>query len=176
MARRAPAVLKGDTADSGGWGGGVETRYTSGVEKCEPVPAARGNRRWWLLLLAGILILTVAGVVFIGYPALQDLRRRNWNRSATSENTLILSMMLPKFFRETPQAKPEEIEAFMLQSPSGAGCDLRVDPAGRPVDWFGMPFRVERKLVGKDWVVTVTSAGRDRVFGTADDLQRTNGN
>jgi hypothetical protein len=156
-------------------GGEVGKRYTSGVKKRGTLTDPRRNRRITVFLVAGILILTVAGLVFIGYPAFQGLRRRHWSRSATSEDALVLSMTLRKFFRENPQAKPEAIEAFMLQSASAAGCDLRVDPAGRPVDWFGTPFRVERERIGMEWVVTVTSAGPDRVFGTPDDIQRISG-
>jgi hypothetical protein len=39
-----------------------------------------------------------------------------------------------------------------------------------PVDHFGTPFRVSHVVMGNTQTITATSAGPDRLFGTADDI------
>ena len=136
----------------------------------ERVPDGRKNRGLRVLLVVGVLLL-VAGIVFWG--------ARGFHRSLeillTRDAVQVLSMQLGGFFQKNPQATPEEVHAFMVDAGSAAGITLPVDPEGRPRDRFGTPFRVERHLAGKEWVVTVTSAGPDRVFGTSDDIRLTDG-
>ena len=82
----------------------------------------------------------------------------------------VLTYAASDMFLRNPTATQDEIDDMINSQHEASNINLQIDANGKAVDPFGTPFRVEHLVLSSNSITTVTSAGPDREFGTADDI------
>ncbi len=85
----------------------------------------------------------------------------------------VIAAEVDRLLRENPAATPDDIDRAILWLGRASVIHVEAGSDGRPVDPYGAPFRVRREVTGPESVTTAASAGRDRRWGTEDDLVET---
>ncbi len=118
-----------------------------------------------VLLAGGGAIVLIAGLAFL------VVRLYAYSLAVqTNDAVCVISGAVAELHQKGRPPRPEDVEDA-VRSLIRAGVILgKIGPDQRPLDPYGTPYRVSTGREGSTRKVTVTSAGPDRVFGTADDL------
>lgn len=127
------------------------------------------GKRWSFTLAR---LLAGAGMVMVLSCLLWAGRRRLLDFFA-SDAVQVIAYSVSELYRKNPAATAEDVEGRILSLHEASVINLKVDDRGNAVDPFGTAFRVIYERVGPLLVITVTSAGADRRFGTRDDISFT---
>jgi hypothetical protein len=114
-------------------------------------------------------VAALVGLSILGIrQAMQDSLRRS-----TEDAVLVISMSVAQEYEKGRSLSPSEIDDLIRILINGSVINGGFDRNQKATDLFGTPFRVGHYVAGKAQVITVTSAGPDRLFDTADDIIRT---
>jgi hypothetical protein len=122
------------------------------------------SRRLVLLVVAGTIVL-IAGL------ALLVVRLFEYSRAVqTNDAVCVISGALAELYQKKRTPKPEDVDDAIRSLIRTSVIDGKIGPDQKPLDPYGTPYRVNAGSEGSTRKVTVTSAGPDRIFDTADDI------
>jgi len=122
------------------------------------------SRRLVLLGVGGAIVL-IAGLGFL------VLRLYAYSLAVqTNDAVCVISGAVAELHQKGRPPKPEDVEDAIRSLIRASVILGKIGPDQKPLDPYGTPYRVNYGRDGSTRKVTVTSAGPDRAFGTADDL------
>lgn len=122
------------------------------------------SRRIVLLALGGGLVL-IAGLAFLVvrlFGVTQSFQ--------TNDAVCVISGSVAELYQKGRPPKPEDVEEAIRTLIRGSVIAGKIGADQKPLDPYGTPYRLTYAREGSTRKVTVTSAGPDRTFGTADDI------
>ena len=82
-------------------------------------------------------------------------------------------MRISNLYCDKPALNQEQIDAALVFLHDGSITHVLLTHDRKPVDLWGISFRIQRKVAGPQQSVTAASAGPDRKFETKDDIAYT---
>ena len=124
-----------------------------------------------------IIVLSIGGLTTLIGLCVIGVRRAmdDAMRLAAEDAVMMVSGEVAMLYRRESAPTPVAIDAAICQLHNAGVTGVALATAGKPVDLYGTPFRVSHAVAGMRHIVTATSAGPDRVFGTSDDITRVAG-
>ena len=118
-----------------------------------------------IVWVVGLLVVFTALVLGIAWWA------DRYQRTFFAEDAVrVIAYEVSRLYRENQKVSQAQIDDEIKFLHTASVINLRLDPAGKAVDPFGTPFKVQHELRDSESVTIVASAGPDCRFETKDDI------